>query len=129
MQLIQYFQTIQLQIQTIKNLTNIVENQDIIIRIALESNIKLLLIVELDTVLKERDLIVKKIKQGDITSDKKSGRKESKLDKIINEPESYIKEYLLNRSIKQIDLMKKYNISINILKKYIKLVKGSVNYI
>ncbi|MDG6885391.1 hypothetical protein Cp4435_02603 [Clostridium perfringens] len=74
--------------------------------------------------LKERDLIVKKIKQGDITSDKKS-----KLDKIINEPESYIKEYLLNRSIKQIDLMKKYNISINILKKYIKLVKGSVNYI
>ena len=43
--------------------------------------------------LKERDLIVKKIKQGDITSDKKSGRKESKLDKIINEPESYIKEY------------------------------------
>ncbi|HAT4197637.1 TPA: resolvase, partial [Clostridium perfringens] len=58
--------------------------------------------------LKERDLIVKKIKQGDITSDKKSGRKESKLDKIINEPESYIKEYLLNRSIKQIDLMKKY---------------------
>lgn len=108
----------------IKNLSNIAEEQDIITRTALESTIKLLLIVELDRVQKERELIVKRIKQGIEASDKKSGRKEGKLDKMTPELEVDIKEYLVNRNIKQIDLMKKHNISRNTLKKYVKLVEG-----
>ncbi len=35
-----------------------------------------------------------------------------------------INEYLVNRNIKQIDLIKKYNISRNTLKKYVKLIEG-----
>ncbi|XZK40335.1 hypothetical protein ACSXCO_14920 (plasmid) [Clostridium perfringens] len=35
-----------------------------------------------------------------------------------------IKEYLVNRNIKQIDLMKKHNISRNTLKKYVRLIEG-----
>ena len=35
-----------------------------------------------------------------------------------------IKEFLSDRSIKQIDLMNKHNISRNTLKKYIAIVKG-----
>lgn len=106
----------------IKNLTKIAEEQDIITRTALESTIKLLIIVELDRVEKERELIVKRIKQGIEASDKKSGRKEGQLDKMTPELEKDIKEYQVNRSIKQIDLMKKHNISRNTLKKYVKLV-------
>lgn len=115
----------------INNLANIAEEQDIITRTALENTIKLLLIVELDRVQKERELIVKRIKQGIEASDKKSGRKEGKLDKMTPELEVDIKEYLGNRSIRQIDLMKKHNISRNTLKKYVKLVeygKETINY-
>lgn len=109
----------------IKNLTKVAKEQDIITRTALESTIKLLLIVELDRVQKERELIVKRIKQGIEASDKKSGRKEGKLDKMTPELEQDIKEYLGNRNIKQIDLMKKHNISRNTLKKYVKIVQSS----
>lgn len=109
----------------IKNLIKVAKEQDIITRTALESTIKLLLIVELDRVQKERELIVKRIKQGIEASDKKSGRKEGKLDKMTPELEQDIKEYLGNRNIKQIDLMKKHNISRNTLKKYVKIVQSS----
>ena len=40
-----------------------------------------------------------------------------------NELEEDIKLFLSDRNIKQIDLMKKYNLSRNTLKKYIKLVE------
>ena len=58
----------------------------------------------------EREIIVKRIKQG-------------KLDKMSNKLKEDIKEFLSDRSIKQIDLMNKHNVSRNTLKKYIAIVK------
>ena len=108
----------------IKNLTDIANTQNLVTKTALDSIIKLLLIVELDRVQQEREIIVKRIKQGIAASDKKSGRKQGKLDKMSDELKDDIKEFLSDRSIKQIDLMKKHNISRNTLKKYIAIVKG-----
>lgn len=54
----------------IKNLTNIANTQSLVTKTALDSTIKLLLIVELDRVQQERKLIVKRIKQGIAASDK-----------------------------------------------------------
>ena len=48
----------------IKNLTSIANSQNLVTKTALESTIKLLLIVELDRVQQEREIIVKRIKQG-----------------------------------------------------------------
>ena len=109
----------------IKQLTNIANNQQLVTRTALESTIKLLLIVELDRVQQEREIISKRIKQGIAASSKPSGRKKGQLDKMNPDLESDIKEFLVNRSIKQTDLMKKYNISRNTLKKYIKVVESA----
>ena len=107
----------------IKNLTSIANSQNLVTKTALESTIKLLLIVELDRVQQEREIIVKRIKQGIEASDKKSGRKQGKLDKMSNKLRDDIKEFLSDRSIKQIDLMNKHNVSRNTLKKYIAIVK------
>ena len=107
----------------IKNLTSIANSQNLVTKTALESTIKLLLIVELDRVQQEREIIVKRIKQGIEASDKKSGRKQGKLDKMSDELKEDIKEFLGDRSIKWIDLMKKHNISRNTLKKYIAIIQ------
>ena len=107
----------------IKNLTSIANSQNLVTKTALESTIKLLLIVELDRVQQEREIIVKRIKQGIEASDKKSGIKQGKLDKMSNKLKEDIKEFLSDRSIKQIDLMNKHNVSRNTLKKYIAIVK------
>lgn len=108
----------------IKQLTNIANSQQLVTKTALEGTIKLLLIVELDRVQQEREIIVKRIKQGIEASQNKSGRKTGQLDKMSTELESDIKLFLNDRSIKQVDLMKKHNISRNTLKKYIEIVKG-----
>lgn len=107
----------------IKELLRVAEEQDIIARTTLESTVKLLIIVELDRVAKERTILVKRIKDGIAASDKKSGRPEGSLAKMSEELEQDIKEFLTNRSIKQIDLMNKHNISRNTLKKYISIVE------
>ena len=107
----------------IKNLTSIANSQNLVTKTALESTIKLLLIVELDRVQQEREIIVKRIKQGIEASDKKSGRKQGKLDKMSDELKEDIKEFLGDRSIKWIALMKKHNISRNTLKKYIAIIQ------
>lgn len=107
----------------IKQLINTSSNLDLVTKTAMESMIKLLLIVELDRVQKEREIIVKRIKQGIKASDKKSGRKEGQLDKMTDELKADIIKFLNDRSIKQIDLMRKHNISRNTLKKYIKIIK------
>ena len=107
----------------IKELLRVAEEQDIIARTTLESTVKLLIIVELDRVAKERTILVKRIKDGIAASDKKSGRPEGSLAKMSEELEQDIKEFLINRSIKQIDLMNKLNISRNTLKKYISIVE------
>ncbi|URZ18788.1 recombinase family protein [Clostridium felsineum] len=107
----------------IKNLTKVADEQDLVTRTALESTIKLLLIVELDRVQKEREIIVKRIKQGIEASVKKSGRRFNSLDKMNDNLKKDINLFLKDRSIKQIDLINKYNISRNTLKKYIKIVE------
>lgn len=107
----------------IKNLIEIANSQNLITKTALESTIKLLLIVELDRVQQERELIAKRIKQGIQASDKKQGRKKGQLDKITEELKADIKLFLNDRSIKYIDLMNKHNISRNTLKKYIQVVE------
>lgn len=108
----------------IKQLCDIADKQQKIAKKALNNTIELLLLVELDRVEKEREIIVKRIKQGIEASDKKSGRKTGQLDKMSDELEADIKLFLNDRSIKQIDLMRKHNISRNTLKKYIEVVKG-----
>ncbi|QJA10012.1 recombinase family protein [Romboutsia sp. CE17] len=108
----------------IKQLTNIADSQQLVTKTALEGTIKLLLIVELDRVQQEREIFIKRIKQGIEASTKKSGRKFGQLDKMSDELKDDIKLFLIDRSIKQVDLMKKHNISRNTLKKYIELVKS-----
>lgn len=108
----------------IKQLLNVASKQNLVAKTSLESTVKLLLIVELDRVEQERLIFIKRVKDGIAASDKKSGRKVGQLDKMSEELESDIREYLNNRSIKQVDLMNKHNISRNTLKKYISLVES-----
>ena len=107
----------------IKQLTNIANSQELVTKTALEGTIKLLLIVELDRVQKEREIFIQRIKQGIEASDKKSGRKFGQLDKMSDDLKEDIKLFLSDRSIKQVDLMRKYNISRNTLKKYVAIIK------
>lgn len=108
----------------IKQLTDIANSQQLVTKTALESTIKLLLIVELDRVQQEREIFIQRVKQGIEASDKKSGRKFGQLDKMSNELKEDILKFLKDRSIKQVDLMRKHNISRNTLKKYIEIVKA-----
>ena len=108
----------------IKQLLNIAEKQNIIAKISIEHTIKLLLYVELDRVEQERIILINRIKQGLSASGKKSGRKEGSLTKMSEELKEDINKFITDRSIKQIDLMNKYNISRNTLKKYVELVKN-----
>ena len=105
----------------IKQLLNVAREQNLVAKTSLESTVKLLLIVELDRAEQERATTVQRIKDGIKASDKKSGRPVGKLDKISDELKTDIQLFLNDRSIKQIDLMKKHNISRNTLKKYIAL--------
>lgn len=112
----------------IKQLTDIANCQQRITKTALEGTIKLLLIVELDRVEKEREIFIQRVKDGIKASSKKSGRPFGSLDKMTDELKDDIKNYLNDRSIKQIDLIRKYGISRNTLKKYISIVdKGECN--
>ena len=95
------------------------EQQDIVTKTAMESIIKLLIIVELDRGEKQRLYISQSIKDGIAASNKKSGRKPGQLDKMSDALREDILKYLSDRSIKQVDLMRKYNISRNTLKKYV----------
>lgn len=110
----------------IKQLMHIAEEQDLVAKTALENTVKLLLIVELDRVQKEREIIVKRIKDGLDATDKKSGRKPNTMDKMTLELRIDIQAYLNDRSIKQVDLMKKHNISRNTLKRYVEIIKSEI---
>lgn len=107
----------------IKQLLSVAEQQNIVAKTSLESTVKLLIIVELDRVEQERTILIKRIKNGISASNKTQGRKQGTLDKMTTELEIDIKSFITDRSIKQIDLMKKHNISRNTLKKYIEIVK------
>lgn len=107
----------------INRMIKIAEEQDIVTKTALEGVIKLLLIVELDRAEQQRKYISKAITDGIAASEKKSGRKPGQLDKMTPHLQYDIQLYLTNRTITQIELMKKHNISRNTLKKYISIVK------
>lgn len=111
----------------IKQLLKVAEEQSIVARISLENTIKLLLIVELDRAEQERLITVKRITDGIRVSNKKSGRPTGKLDKMSDGLQKDIQLYLKDRDIKQIDLMNKYDISRNTLKKYVKILKDKSN--
>ena len=98
------------------------KKENLIEGMTLEFVNRLLLVTELDSAEKEHEITVKRIKDGIKASSKKSGRKEGQLDKMTPEHEADIRKFLADRSIKQIDLMNKYNISRNTLKKYIEYI-------
>lgn len=106
----------------IRQMMDTAAKQDIVTKTAMESVIKLLIIVELDRAEQQRLYISLSIKDGIKASPKKSGRPVGKLDKMSPELEADIKLFLLDRNIKQVDLIKKYNISRTTLKKYITLL-------
>lgn len=107
----------------IKEMMRIASEQDIVTRTAMESIIKLLIIVELDRAKKQRLYISKSITDGIRASEKKSGRKEGQLDKLTEPLQADILMYLGDRTITQVELMKKHDISRNTLKKYISYMK------
>lgn len=111
----------------IKNLLNVAEQQNIVAKTALDSTVKLLLIVELDRVEQERLIFIKRVKDGIKASDKKSGRKTGTPDKLTDDLKADIEKYINDRSIKQTDLMQKHNISRNTLKKYVSIVQDGIN--
>lgn len=107
----------------IKQLLNVAKEQNLVAKTSLESTVKLLLIVELDRAEQERATTVQRIKDGIAASSKKSGRPIGKLDKVSDSLKADIQLFLSDRTIKQVDLMEKHNISRNTLKKYIALAK------
>lgn len=107
----------------IKQLSKVAEAQSLVTRTALEGTIKLLLIVELDRVQQEREIIVKRIKQGIESSDKTSGRAKGTIDKLTDELRTDIIDLYTNGLITKVALAKKHGISRNTLDKYIKIVK------
>lgn len=106
----------------IKNMMKVAEDMETVVKTTLEFTVKLLITVELDRVEKERTTFIKRIRDGIQASDKKSGRKEGQLDKMTDELKEDIIKFMNDRSIKQVDLMRKHDISRNTLKKYIKIV-------
>ena len=109
----------------IKQLLNVAREQNLVAKTSLESTVKLLLIVELDRVMQEREILIKRIKDGQAASEKKSGRPIGKRDEMSKEREEDVKIFINDRSIKQVDLMDKYGISRNTLKKYVEIVKAA----
>lgn len=97
--------------------------QNRIAKKSLKDTIELLILVELDRAEQEREITVKRIKDGIAASDKRSGRKPGTLDKMSDELRADIIAFLNDRSIKQVTLMDKHHISRNTLKKYVELVK------
>ena len=109
-------------IKSMQSSADKMKKENIIGGMTLEFVIRLLLVTELDRAEKEREITVKRITDGIKASSKKSGRKVGQFDKMSPELEEDIKKFLSDRSIKQVDLMNKYIISRNTLKKYIEYI-------
>lgn len=109
-------------IKSMQNSADKMKEKNLIGGMTLEFVIRLLLVTELDRAEKEREITVKRIKDGISASPKKSGRKTGQLDKMTPELQEDIEKFLSDRSIKQVDLMNKYHISRNTLKKYIEYI-------
>lgn len=108
----------------IQHLMKVSEQQDIVTKTALEGIIKLLLIVELDRAEQQRLSISKAITDGIKASPKKSGRKEGQVDKLSKELQADINLYLDDRTVTQVSIMKKHDVSRNTLKKYVSLMQN-----
>lgn len=109
-------------IKSMQSSADKMKEENIIGGMTLEFVIRLLLVTELDRAEKEREITVKRITDGIKASSKKSGRKTGQLDKMTPELQKDIEKFLTDRSIRQIDLMNKYHISRNTLKKYIEYI-------
>lgn len=107
----------------IHQLLDVAEKQNLIAKISLENTVKLLLYVELDRVEQERITLQKRIKDGIAASEKTSGRKKGQFDKLTPELKTDLQSYLNDRTILQIDVMKKHSISRNTFKKYLSYIK------
>ncbi|MEE0927045.1 MAG: recombinase family protein [Bacteroidales bacterium] len=108
----------------IRQLLQVAKEQSLVAKVSLESTVKLLLIVELDRAEQERIILINRVKQGISASEKKQGRKTGTVDKLTDEMRKDIQEYLTDRTVKQVDIMRKHGISRNTLKKYAEMVKG-----
>lgn len=117
----------------IKNLLNIAEQQELVTKTVMESMVKILLIAELDRSEKERLIISQRTRDGLAAHKEQAekegrewhiGRPKGKLDKMSDALREDIKQYQVDRSIKQVDLMRKYHISRNTLKKYVAIVSS-----
>lgn len=108
----------------IRNMMGVANRQqNRIAKKSLKDTIELLILVELDRAEQEREITVKRIKDGIAASSRRSGRKPGTLDKMSDELRADIIAFLNDRSIKQVTLMDKHHISRNTLKKYVELVK------
>ena len=111
-----------LNTEYIKRLFDVSKGLDFVDSISRENIIALLMQVELDRIDQERLERRKWIKEGMDASGKKPGRKEGTMEKLTPELADAIAVYLQDGSVLQIDLMKKFNISRNTLKKYAKFI-------
>lgn len=100
------------------------ESMDTIPKLFAEFTVKILLMTELDRVENERKVLQKRIRDGIAASKKTAGRKKGQIDKMTPDLEQDLKLYLTDRSILQIEIMKKHHISRNTLKKYAELIKS-----
>ena len=106
----------------IKELISTAKNMNFLEKTINEMLVKVLLAAELTRAEQERLTISQGTKDGMAASPNKAGRKVGQLDKMTEALENDIRRYLTDRSIKQVDLMNKYKISRNTLKKYISLL-------
>ena len=106
----------------IKELISTAKNMNFLEKTINEMLVKVLLAAELTRAEQERLTISQRTKDGMAASPNKAGRKVGQLDKMTEALENDIRRYLTDRSIKQVDLMNKYKIIRNTLKKYISLL-------
>ncbi len=108
----------------IKTLMETAKAQSLVTKTVMESTIKLLLIVELDRVEQEREIMIKRIKQGMKASTKTAGRKEGQILYLSDELKEDIKNLLSDRDITRASVAKKHSITRVTLNKYIDIVKA-----
>lgn len=106
----------------IKNLIVTSKNMNFLEKTISEMLVKVLLAAELTRAEQERLTISQRTRDGMAASPNKAGRKLGQLDKMTEALKNDIRRYLTDKSIKQVDLMNKYKISRNTLKKYISLL-------
>ena len=116
----------------IKSMMEVADKQsNRIAKKSLKDTIELLLLVELDRAEKEREITVQRIRDGRAASEKKSGRPKGKLDKMTAELEAdlkyYVSQSVADRTMTAADLMRKYNLSRNTVKKYIAAVQAEAD--